>query len=72
MEWIDVNDRLPPLGEWYLICGGTNPSKPFTTMGFLDGVSGDDSVIWLTHNDTQDDEWENVTHWMPLPSPPNT
>ena len=79
-DWISVNDRLPEKGKWYLICSDCNrPHEKVVTMAFLDSViNGNDLIdpLWLTHNDYyrnitgQNDEWEKVTHWMPLPEPP--
>ena len=69
--WVSVDDRLPEYGRWYLI---TTTHQGFneriSTMAFLDSCG--DEVIWLSHNDKEDDfsEWENVTHWMPLPEAP--
>ena len=77
-EWISVEDRLPKTGRWYLINSKCNsPHQPnVVTMAFFDNddlASGD--TVWLTHNDDYrsdniNSEWDNVTHWMPLPEPP--
>ncbi|MEE8289765.1 MAG: DUF551 domain-containing protein [Nitrosomonadaceae bacterium] len=70
-EWIEVTDRLPKRGEWYLISAGPNRRRPMTTMAMLDSCTESGRAMWLSHNDlADDDEWENVTHWMPLPEPP--
>lgn len=57
--WISVNDRLPEKKGDYLI---------FNT----------DGIVWPYWYDKEYKEWydssgyltENVTHWMPLPEPP--
>ena len=70
-DWISVSDKLPKTKRrWYLIAAKDGDGNKITTMAFLD-VAGDD-VLWLTHNDKDAayDEWDNVTHWMPLPEPP--
>lgn len=69
--WVSVDMELPEEGHWYLI-STTHPefNQRISTMAFLDSIG--DGVIWLSHNDKEDDysEWENVTHWMPLPELP--
>ena len=79
-EWISIDDEMPKIGEWYLVVSNCNmPRKKVVTMAFLDRALSDDTLIepvWLTHNDSylgvngQNDEWESVTHWMPLPEAP--
>ena len=56
--WISVEDRLPDAGQWYL-CWSRNQ----TQIIFLDTV---EPIMWLQDGDYL----ENVTHWMPLPTPP--
>lgn len=55
MEWIDVNDKLPPDGQSILV---------FYRRGYItvDKFSINDRN-WIKSG-------ENVTHWMPLPEPP--
>lgn len=79
-DWISVKDKTPKQGEWYLICSDCNmPHERVVSMAFLDSVENGDYLSepsWLTHNDYyrningQNGEWEKVTHWMPLPEPP--
>lgn len=66
MSWISVKDELPKSNFcWYLIC-----TEGMATMSFFEKHENGD-VYWLCHNDAEDrDEWDNVTHWMPLPPPP--
>jgi len=57
MEWISVKDRLPEMGQLVVV---------LRNLG--DGIS-----IYGTHWNDEDlkyMDWNNITHWMPLPSPP--
>lgn len=57
-EWISVDERLPPHAREVLAAG---PGVEGVTMLYCqDGR-------WY---DGPADEWVNITHWMPLPSPP--
>lgn len=75
--WISVDDRLPKHGEWYLVSATTEApggGERVTTMAFFDSSEDSSHPLWLAHNDTESDEWSEVTHWMPLleamPKPP--
>ena len=65
MEWISVEDRLPDdcylmeKADEYLICC----SGYVTSAMYLDGV-------FTRFGDWQNNDYENVTHWQPLPKPP--
>lgn len=59
MKWIDINDEMPPLKEKVLAfdSGGFGVlSARYSTRG------------WYLEGEL--DSFQNVTHWMPLPSPP--
>ena len=58
MEWISVDDRLPPSTGTVIVC-----AIDLVFPGSYDGYSD----TWHT-----DDGWRlpNVTHWMPMPEPP--
>lgn len=57
-EWISVKDMLPKNNEIVIIC----TDKNFIYAGELIGDT------WFLDNDS----WTaTVTHWMPLPQPPN-
>jgi hypothetical protein len=57
-QWISVEDRLPDVGKWYL-CWSRNQAQ----IIFLDTA---EPIMWLQDGDYL----ESVTHWMPLPPPP--
>ena len=67
-KWISVNDRLPEVGAWYLVIDDFLAGKGKQTMGFLD-LAGN-TAIWLPLDERDDDYGMAVTHWMPLPEPP--
>lgn len=57
-KWVSVKDRLPKVGNWYLCY-----SDGQLEILFLDSAN---PVMWL-----QSGDWDfSVTHWMPLPEPP--
>ncbi len=53
-DWISIEDKKPEKGEYYLVYRKENN---FPTTRFYNS-----SGNWLTR--------ATVTHWMPLPSPP--
>ena len=60
MKWIDCKKELPDVGTWVLAY-----TRDQVHMLFLDDK---DPASWLHI----DGDWkEKVTHWMPLPDPPN-
>ena len=61
--WISVKDRLPECKDYYEEVVIFIPELNEVTLGIYDDPK------WLKWND---DVWEtiNVTHWMPLPEPP--
>lgn len=63
--WISVQDRLPMLIESVLFTGKNAHGGSFLTQrGYFDGT------FW--HSDSNGTVYANtpVTHWMPLPEPP--
>jgi hypothetical protein len=64
MDWIHVNDKLPTNkeGEFYLIYGEDEDGDREVYKAYL---GSDNYWYW------RDIEFSNVTHWMPLPAPPN-
>lgn len=59
-EWIDVNQVLPPDGVEVLVYSEYWSSLPF--VGFIDRGQWEGDCILSGGG--------NVTHWMPLPAPP--
>lgn len=59
--WISVEDRLPtePMEYIVMIKGGANA----TTLLF-------DGVLWFSEDPEEWRTYYTVTHWMPLPEPP--
>ena len=61
-KWISVKDRLPKSYTALLLYGRLNPYSAMYTqyVGFWDGEK------WISDGK----EIDGVTHWMPLPKPP--
>lgn len=60
-RWIPVKERLPQVGEWVMI---------FEKSGGVSNVF----VDFENYETRTDIEWfgaDDVTHWMPLPEPPD-
>ena len=72
-EWISVAERLPEEQETYLVVikewshsrGRWNHEVDVATSGgtYIDG-------FWDTFNDWCEGQEVHITHWMPLPKPP--
>lgn len=84
-EWISVNDRLPEMGEHYqsedvLVCIDYRPDDPDTTKDSYVSIDHVDFNCfgqgWFSceRDDPRDGEPSPyfVTHWMPMPEPPET
>lgn len=61
-EWIRVDDRLPEEDGYYLVYGNSNRGLIFMTSDWYDASVYD----WWHYPHAQ------VTHWMPLPEPPES
>lgn len=63
-EWINIEDKLPPLGQFVIVTDGHHVGEAIyagqkkCTFNFL----------ILNHNVVQ--PWQEVSHWMELPQPP--
>lgn len=64
-NWISVKDELPSGFGWFLVCDDYIAAK--VTMGFYEG---DKSGQWLPIDSREDSDSMIITHWMPLPEPP--
>lgn len=64
MEWIRIEDKLPPESEHILM---------YTDNGevFCGRVLIDEGYIRRVFYTTGHLTWDGVTHWMPLPPPPS-
>lgn len=65
MDWISISQRLPNRsdGEYVLIWGEDEDGDREVYKAYL---GSDDFFYWRGM------EFNNVTHWMPLPEPPKT
>lgn len=59
MKWIDINEELPEDGPDILI---------HTDEGHIHLASKNDNQFYYDSEFSED--IENITHWMPLPNPP--
>ena len=75
MKWISVKDRLPPKGDQTEVVFYVEPyaweTGMFTPAGLL-SEQFDNEFERYVHNCDGEyyEKVENVTHWMPLPEPP--
>ena len=73
MEWISVEERLPESWSWYLVVDRSLPHQTSVTMAFFDKTGEcvcESEPTWLPLADEKDYAGMDVTHWMPLPDPP--
>ena len=69
-EWISVKDRLPEADKPVLV----------TYLGYMDGIARTDGIgiirwgVWYWYESEDDDNDDEIivriTHWQPLPEPP--
>jgi len=74
--WISVKDRLPEHGEAILVYSTKSMTgDPIITTCRIDRHSFSPE-IWMDgygfggYEWEYDFDWKDITHWMPLPSPP--
>ena len=83
IRWIPVTERLPAEYETVLVStnGGVSAGEMRFTDIFTDGEDEMPDLWWMVFKDKRDafpGHWagfvafHDVTHWMPLPSPPET
>ena len=68
--WIACEDRMPEDGVLVLLlhqCADWKPEPWKHTFGQV--VDNGETWCWADENDN-DQDWELVTHWRPLPAPP--
>ena len=64
MKWISVDDRLPEsLDEDYLVAVKNKNKEGGIFLIDIGNFTSD--KVWVKSN-----TWEKVTHWQPLPDPP--
>lgn len=66
-EWIRSEDELPPDGK-LVLCVGDN-GQIFMAMRMRD-LWEDNLREWSNYEQFPDPNYEEVTHWMPLPNLP--
>lgn len=80
MEWISVKDRLPPDGQQVLLfiqaqmqdvdCDTNEPISDLyihteKAIGYITK-----NTLWINYDQDGYYSLSDVTHWMPLPTPP--
>lgn len=71
MTWISVKDRLPNKDHKKIVCliNGKCVLCDVHEETFI-LTTNQVSFYWPTQKWVKDDLYADVTHWMPLPSPP--
>lgn len=71
MEWISVEDRLPEFGQDCIFLIPT--SIPFMACGYVAGSASrfKDCSICDQYGEKIGYDADCITHWIPLPEPPN-
>ena len=64
-RWIPVTERLPEV--WIDVLCSVNGERHYCAVGAIDN-HGD----WHVDDDYEESSTFHVTHWMPLPEPPET
>ncbi len=72
MDWISVKDRLPENEEWVLALGRLEGLSRIAVVNCHKSFFGDDRIWSIISSECG---WcnqclDDVTHWMPLPNPP--
>lgn len=67
-EWISVEDRMPEIGAMVLLCGKYENEViiAYCATGYFDGIT------YREHWGADINGTAEVTHWQPLPEPPET
>lgn len=69
MEWISMRERLPELYDWVLVSAKDYPEVPaFIATAYRNKTTKDENWYWWWFG--YPSEIGKVTHWMPLPKPP--
>lgn len=74
-NWIKVEDELPNAGQYILFCS-INGFKinVYTAFGTFcrSNLDGDVFVSFMPDVEDVTRIYSNITHWMPLPEPPES
>ena len=75
MKWIDVKDVLPDNTDEVLIFNGTDIFQAYLSNGYWKGSLNvtnnmNDGYVMDRTICKQGDNFDFITHWMPLPEPP--
>ena len=74
LGWIDASVEKPKTGRKVIVCGQLKNGNRWRAMAaWYPARSCPDAAWWETSVEIEEMcQLENVTHWMPLPSMPNT
>lgn len=70
-EWIDVDEKLPPMGQKSIVF--VNFDRGWIAFGAR--VVRNNAEEWLLETTDGLERWDRydeITHWMPMPTPPFT
>jgi len=71
MEWISVKERLPKAGSKVLCLGENTEIFLCDYISFHVPTQSDFEFCSTDWNHGEYQTQPNITHWMPLPEPPN-
>ena len=71
MNWINVKDGLPELGEYVLVLFENSEKRRGRGMCVLELTIINFVTYWENYDGNESFSFDQVTHWMPLPGPPN-
>ena len=73
VEWISVEERLPEPNEECLVSARVG-DRVVIDLGeivrYWNGRTNEYGFMWMITNDWDEGEGCKITHWMPLPEPP--
>ena len=69
MEWISVKDRLPEENKYKTMIVAWKDDDAIGVCGDVCFFNG--KFITHDHHYSEIDDFDGVTHWMPLPTPPS-
>ena len=71
-EWIPCSDRLPEIGDTYIVTGKQKYPHEKDWEYFVDAAGSHGGYIddfWNTFNDWKEGQETHIIAWMPLPEP---